>query len=569
MDDAPKKQLQQRALAVLALAAAALLIHALAINNPFLIDDHSAIQQHPDVQDFAGGLRLWTHHYWQGSPSLDDQLYRPVTVFSYWLSQRITPNSAAGFRIVNLLLLAGVALCVVSWLKRYAGLLPALIAGALVLTHPANTEAINHLVGRADLLAVLGVAGFLALQARAQQVGWTWPSIAGAAALTLIALGSKESGLALIPCALAQWWVGTPSTNPITHNEPQPSGGGPTTHGQANACRTTRGICPKRAFFFALFLPAAAYLAARLAVVGLPAGYAATTDDLTGNPLRSMGLLDRLPEVCAVAGWYVKQFAWPSTTYNHTPAPGAIGTWRALSFLGVAAYVVLIAGVAALSRKRRAALVPAVLFLAHLLIVGHLLTVTGAYAANRLTIATTMAGAMLVGLLLAKLINRSPFHRHSVLAAAILIALAFTFLTARANRAWSSELARMHADVQADDEDPIALYWLGQAQLAYDADAGVSHLKRAAALAPASNQAGAALADALLATGDDRAAWNHYDTLLKRNAPLTDPQRANAAMAAFNTGRYDRAQQLIEPLPDVLAKPIRDALEQVHAEDPE
>lgn len=550
---------QRRALKVLAMIAAAFLVHALALGNPFLIDDHSAIQQHPDVQEAAGVLRLWTHHYWEGSPSLDDQLYRPVTVFSFWLSQRLTPDNATGFRAVNIPLLAGIALCVVCWLKRYTGAVPALIAGALLLTHPANTEAVNHLVGRADLLAVLGIIGFLALQSSAQQQGWTYPRIAGAAALALVALGSKESGLALIPCALAQYWIGAPPHSLDTaKNEPRPSGSGPDAVAQKNTCHAALGVCPKRALFLALFLPAALYGAARLGVVGLPTGYTPTTDDLTGNPLRGIGYFDRLPDVFAIAGWFYKQLIWPSTTYNHTPAPEALGTWRAMSVLGVMVYGFLIAGVAALSRRRQLALVPAALFLAQLLIVGHLLTVTGAYAANRLTPATTAAGAMLLGLLLAKPIAR---HRSAITAAALLAALIFAGLTARANKAWQSELARMHADVQANDEDPIALFLLSQAQLGYDTDAAISHLKRANALAPQSNQAAAALADALLATGDDRAAWRHYETLLERNAPLSDTQRAHAAMAAFNTMRFAQAQDLTRTLPPDLAAPIQQALD--------
>ena len=582
MNESSHKSTQRTLLTALAFIAAAFVVHALALGNPFLIDDHSAIEQHPDVQEAVGGLRLWTHHYWQGSPSLDDQLYRPVTVFSFWLSQRLTPDSATGFRVVNILLLAGIALCVVSWLRRYTGNLPALLAGALVLVHPANTEAINHLVGRADLLAVLGIVGFLALQANAQQHGWTWPRILGAAALTLIALGSKESGLALVPCALAQWWVGArpdhPSTpspcrkagvQPVTETTPRLAAGASETAEPTpppDSCQNVLGICPKRALFLALFLPAALYLAARLAVVGLPAGYPPTTDDLTGNPLRGMGFFERLSDVGAVAGWYLKQLVWPSTTYNHTPFHGSPA-----GHFGFGGFMLAFLSFSVLLRirQRLPVFLPIVFLLAHLLIVGHILTVTGAYAANRLTIATTAAGAMFLGLFLAEFTGRGPLLRNAIVGGTLIIALTFAFLAARANRAWSSELARMHADVQADDEDPIALYWLGQAQLDYAPDAAVSHLKRAHALAPQSNQAASALADALLATGDDRAAWKLYDDLLTRNAPLTDQQRAYAAMAAFNTGRYNKARALVHGLPADLAGPIERALQSLPEDPPQ
>lgn len=558
-------------LVVAGLLVLPLVLYAGAIDHPFLIDDHDAIAAHPDVVKVGGLATLWGQDYWAGRTE-DANLYRPITVLSYWLNWRVTPDTPAGFRVVNLLLLGGIGVALFVLLKRHAGPLAASLAAALFIAHPVHGEAINHIVGRADLLAVLGIVGFLALQQHALHTGWTTRRVALAALLTIVALGSKESGFVLVPLALLQWWMGSEkgSRNLFPGAKKVPDtfiSDGP------NRCGTHLGICRKRALLYALLLPLAAAVVARVLIVGVGADYAPGSDDLTANPLRGLGFGDRLPESMGIYVWYLKQMVWPSLTFNQTPAPGgiALGQWATVEVLGAILFFATIVAGLVLSRKRRVMALAAALLLFHFLVIGNLLLPTGVYAANRLTVATTAAAALALGLglgALFKLGYRTKLATTLAAAAALLLASAVTFMH---QPDWSSELARMQADAAAQPDNPIALYWVGQAHLQNDEPArALPALEKAVALRPASVQAALGLANAALYAGKDRQAWKLYYNLPSKdyfnNPYALDPAtRLNAAMAAFNVGEYEQAELLAQSLPADQARDILNAIEQVRA----
>lgn len=548
-------------LAVAGLLVLPLVLYAGAIDHPFLIDDHDAIASHPDVVKIGGLATLWGHDYWAGRTE-DANLYRPITVLSYWMNWRVTPDTPTGFRVVNLLLLGGIGIALLTLLKRHVGPLAASLAATAFIAHPVHGEVVNHIVGRADLLAVLGIVGFLALQQHALHTGWTTRRIALAALLAVIALGAKESGFVLVPLALMQWWIGAGT-------KAKARGGD---QSEPSTCGTHLGICRKRALLYALLLPMAAAVVARVLIVGVGADYAPGSDDLTANPLRGLGFGERLPESMGIYLWYLKQMVWPSLAFNQTPAPGGIvhGQWGAIEIIGAGLLMATVAVVIALSRKRRVlALAPAML-LFHFFIIGNLLLPTGVYAANRLTVATTAAAALALGLglgALFKLGYRTKLATTLAAAAALLLASAVTFMN---QPNWSSESARMQADADAQPDNPIALYWMGQAYLQNDEAArALPALEKAVALRPASVQAMLGLANAALYSGKDQLAWDSYQHILNTKdylsglTQLDDNDRLNAAMAAFNVGEYEQAERLARSLPSPMGDRVLEALEQL------
>ena len=93
-------------------------LYATALTNPFMIDDHFAIENHPDVIEPQGLWQLWHHDYWTGQTA-DKNLYRPITVLSFHLGARGTGPQPAAFRAVNVLLLAALATLAAIWMQRY------------------------------------------------------------------------------------------------------------------------------------------------------------------------------------------------------------------------------------------------------------------------------------------------------------------------------------------------------------------------------------------------------------------------------------------------------------------
>ncbi len=215
-----------------AVFAAAVLVFAGTFFYPFRHDDLTVIGTNPIVQESGRSLEAFTSDYWamRAGDSKRDRLYRPITIISFAMNHALGGNAPVGYRAVNILL-HGLASVLLLWLGLRLGLRES-EAGAVALlfaVHPIHTEAVNAVVGRADLLVAVGVfaglglligqilqpirAGASALPDEKPRGGkrrskkaaegekWRNGRIWGLGALFALALLSKEIGIALILCA--------------------------------------------------------------------------------------------------------------------------------------------------------------------------------------------------------------------------------------------------------------------------------------------------------------------------------------------------------------------------------
>ncbi len=149
-----------------AVFAAAVLVFSGTLFYPFRHDDITVIGRNPAVQKSGRSLEAFTSDYWamRTGDSKRDRLYRPITVISFAMNHALGGNAPAGYRAVNILL-HGLASVLLLWLGLRLGLREA-EAGAVSLlfaVHPIHTEAVNAVVGRADLLVAIGVFAGLGL----------------------------------------------------------------------------------------------------------------------------------------------------------------------------------------------------------------------------------------------------------------------------------------------------------------------------------------------------------------------------------------------------------------------
>jgi tetratricopeptide (TPR) repeat protein len=171
-----------------------------------VFDNASIIAQDPRIRAATPEtIRLiFTTEYWY--PAATSGLYRPLTTLSYLWNYAVLGDGPqpAGYHWINL------ALHAVNILLAYAlGLMilesPALAfaLAALWAVHPLLTESVTNIVGRADLLAALGVLAGLACYIRQasssgrRRLAW----LACLAGSQTIGLFSKESG-AILPAAM-------------------------------------------------------------------------------------------------------------------------------------------------------------------------------------------------------------------------------------------------------------------------------------------------------------------------------------------------------------------------------
>lgn len=202
-----------------------LLCMLVSVGNGFTYDDVPIVRDNPRITDLSDWRAIWLSNWWEiTGASADvnrqrDPLYRPLTLFSFALNHAAHGLRPAGFHLVNVLLHAGA--CGMVWLlaRRLTGdVTIAAVAAVLFAVHPVHVEAVANIVGRAEVLAALFLAGGLIVlrpPGRAPGAG----RFVAAAGLFLLGLLSKETAvcypalaaLALYGCAACRqrswsWW---------------------------------------------------------------------------------------------------------------------------------------------------------------------------------------------------------------------------------------------------------------------------------------------------------------------------------------------------------------------------
>jgi Tfp pilus assembly protein PilF len=189
-----------------AVVALAVLAYANATRNGFVLDDDAIVVKNPLVRSVGNLVRIFTTDYWTGAgaagDAVDPGLYRPLTVFSYAQTYRVSGLSATAFHITNLALHAGIALVLFLFASELLGsAAPAFAAAAVFAVHPIHVEAVTGIVGRAEILVTLFVVLALWLGRRPSVI-----AAIGAGLLYLLALFSKESAVTLpVLFALYDW----------------------------------------------------------------------------------------------------------------------------------------------------------------------------------------------------------------------------------------------------------------------------------------------------------------------------------------------------------------------------
>jgi hypothetical protein len=190
---------------------------ALAFSNSFhsgFVLDNRGLLLDPRVREATReNLSLiFAHTYWW--PTGEAGLYRPFTTLSYLFNFALLGNGvqAAGYHWTNLLLhIANVWLAYALAVRLMDRLWAAVFTAALWAIHPALTESVTNIVGRADLLASIAVLSGLLMYGKSTQVRGARQAIwlLGLAGVTAIGVFSKESAVAILPvivlCELV-WW---------------------------------------------------------------------------------------------------------------------------------------------------------------------------------------------------------------------------------------------------------------------------------------------------------------------------------------------------------------------------
>ncbi len=432
---------------------AALLPYAPLLGAGYVQDDHLAVEDNPIVA--RGDLaEIFSTSYWEGARGNDRSLYRPVPIASFALERRLAGAPSPRLsHAVNVLLHAGVSLALLALARRIGlGRRAAPIAAILFALHPVHTEAVANVVGRSELLAALFAIGALLAMSRtgpwragdgtgeetvpasrARLASWS------AAGLVFLALGSKETALALLPLLVVQ---------EILFRRPGEGG--------------RRELLLDRLAAFAPVALAVALIAA-LRVAALEAVFLLQRVPAADNPVVGLEAAPRIFTSLAIAARYAWRivFGFPLAA-DHSGAVLAVEPSLAapLPLLGLLVLAAL--GALALAPRRfgRAASLAASLFLLPHLVVGNLLFPIGAGLAERLAYLPSAGIHLLAGLAAERALDRVPGRRALAGAVALLVAVAALFAARTWTRSieWRSDRSIFEAAARVNPGSPRAHY---------------------------------------------------------------------------------------------------------------
>ncbi len=368
---------------------------------------------------------ILTQGYWPSSPN--SGLYRPLTTLSYLFNYAVLGDGEKpdGYHQINFALHGlNVSLVYALGILVFSEPGLALALAALWGLHPLLTESVTNVVGRADLLAGLGVLAGLLCYARVlasqrrKKAAWL---IALACAQT-VALFSKESGIVLVGLIVLYDLVW-----------PQ------------RAQWSTRAIA-----YAALAAPIAAFFLLRSQV------QTRLLVDFYENPLIRADFWTARLTAFKVIGKFLGLFLWPArlaADYSYNAIP--LSSWQDLeAWISLAACLGAVV-LALLWRRKRKALVFFIgFFFVALAPTSNLLILIGSIMAERFLYlpAIGLAGCAVVAIhALARLLSRD--RRGSARAVWIAASLACLLLCVRTyarNADWRDELSLWSSTVQVN-----------------------------------------------------------------------------------------------------------------------
>lgn len=451
--------------------------------------------------------------YW--SPMATNGLHRPVTTLSFLANWSLLGNEGRplGYHVVNALLHVGCAATLYALLMRLGfALIPARLATLLFAVHPAATEAVTNVAGRADLLAALFVLAGLGSNARANdQAGWRrarW--MAALAASAILGAFSKENGLVLLPLVLLWNLAFVPL-----------------------ASRRRALWEPALVFVPVLALMALARWWLRLH------GYPPEASPID-NPILEAGFWAGRATALEVLWLQLATLVFPftlSADYSYaqipliTPPLPPLAVARAL--LGAVALTLVAVGARHAWRERRALAFLLLFFLLALLPTANLLVVIGSIRADRfLYLPLAPCSAALVAVLWEGGAER---HRRAIVGLGVVVLALATVRTVLRNRDWRDDLTLWQATVVTAPRSAKTHNGLGE-QLAArgrpgDLEQAIAHGERAVAIRPDYLPALANLATYYVRRGDAlaqrdgqdpraRAAYLRAVALARRGVPV-------------------------------------------------
>jgi hypothetical protein len=432
------------------IVAAAVLPYVHLLGCPLYPDAERAVTKNPVVAQ--GSIAdVSSTDFWGRRRGSDEATgsYRPAVSLTYWLQVRTTGARPAPLHAFDLLVHAGAALLVFVWLRRgFAAVWLPVAAALLFAVHPALSEAVCSVVGRADLMAGTSFLAALVLHRRAAHDPHPGRTDAAALACLAVALLSKEYAVAF-PFVLFLSDLLRPAVPAADPN------GGAASAGGARSGRVR--------FWVLMAVLLGGYLLLRVAVLGslgkVPLVVAADT------PLFGRSFVDRVANAVWLLAPALRLLVVPirlDHVYGFGTLPVATGTsdplFLVVALAGVAAVVL---GVLEWRRRRDATpLLALAMFTLPLLPALNTVGVTVVLFAERFLYVPAVGFVWMLAWVVGRVV-RSDRGQKRAAAALVAVGLVFAALTARRVEDWRSNETLARAALRAHPGSAMALHEVG------------------------------------------------------------------------------------------------------------
>ncbi len=293
------------------------------LQGDFVFDDVPLVQKDRFYVQEGNPLKCWQRDFWK--ENMKQGLYRPLTLFSYWINAKISGIHSPAFRIGNLIFHFLVTILVFKLaLRLRLGHWTAIFAAVLFAVHPIHTEAVIPAFGRGELLCALFILCALIIHTYVEKN----KVLCVAAGLSfLFACWSKEHGLAFLPlCVLLDLYLKKPFSS-----------------------IKIRTFVRSRAsiYLFYVFI-SAVFFASRYFAIGtfIPSKY--NFDPAIDNPIALCQFPLNVVSAIKVQGLSLSKFFWPSVlshdySYAQLLPSVSLFDWKAwltvILFLGIPALI--------------------------------------------------------------------------------------------------------------------------------------------------------------------------------------------------------------------------------------
>jgi protein O-mannosyl-transferase len=489
-------------LLVAALLAVTGATYANVLGAGFVWDDHVIVLQNPDLRDLSrvGNIIASPDVLARSQPA---PYYRPLHRLSYLADFHLFGLDPRLSHLLNVALHAAAVLALFGLGSFLFGdAVPAFLAALLFAVHPVNSEAVDFVTARNNLLVGLFVLSaalsFLKAQ-RERRPGLAW--VAGT--FFLLGLFSKETGFMVFPFLLL--WESLP-------------------------CRTRKNasILSRAVALAPMVLATVVYAAFRARVLSGVVGQSVRTSDLATAMRDDLHIL---PE-------YLRLLIWPTGLTVHHGEPGAYFSGP-LALVGV--WVVIVAVATLLLRQRRPVTWFGLLWFAvNFAPVSGIIPIPSSAIAERFMYVPAI-GLWLVAADQIEALREKVSRPDWVLAGAVAASTLLALVTVGRNRDWRSDTDLFESALRVAPMSTDARYNLAIARLdAGDAEGARREWERTVAIDPRHAGALAQLGTWYAQRHDLVTAENYFERVLAMN-PRDVETRFNLAVLQERLGRNDEA----------------------------